>query len=362
MKTLVTKFLALSGMAIALLASCKKDEIKTVAPGTGTGAALTLSTTTPALSKATLNNTAITFTAAQVNYGYTAAVTYTLQLAVKGTNFAAPTEISLTKDALAKTYTVKDFNDLLLGMKLPVNTAAQLEVRLKTSLSAAAGVTYSTVSTITATPFPLTSWIYAVGSFQGWNEKNPDSLVSVLGNGIYTGILKFPASTEFLILPAKSFANKYATTETSTPSTKVTYNAGNNLKAPAAEGWYKVTYDQTAGTISFESAAYYSLIGSATPGVAWNTDTDMKYNSGTQAWEATVPMVVGEFKVRKNHDWGTSYGVAKTNPDGKTLFKDDSNNIPLTVAGSYKVSFALSYTKTDGTVDESKAAYTLVKQ
>lgn len=364
MKTLITKFLALGCLAVTVLAACKKDEVKAVA-GNGSASVLTASTTTPTLTKATLTNTAITLTGTAQSYGYQAAVAYSFQLAVKGTNFATPTEVALPVGTFTKSYTVQEFNNILLSMNLPVNKSAQLEVRLKTALSSTAGITYSNVLTVTATPFPLTSYIYVPGAYQGWDPTSADSLQSATGNGVYTGIINFTAGNlEFKLTPAKKWDVAYGDAGGGKVST-----SGGNLKVPAA-GQYYLIADLNANTFVLAPADYFSLIGSATPGTAWSTDTDMKYNNGTLAWEKTVAMTTGEFKVRMNHDWGNSYGVPKSGSDGfgvaNTLNNSSNDNIQITAAGNYKITFTPGYS-TDpakvGKYDGSKTAtYTSVKQ
>lgn len=353
MKTLITRFLAFSCLAILVLASCKKDEVRTVAQP-ATGGALTASTTTPVLSKANLTATAITITGTAQNYGYNAAAVNTLQIAVKGTAFATPTEVSLAAGVLSKTYTVKDFNNLLLSMNLPSGTPAQLEMRVKSSLSSTAteGLAYSNVVTITATPFALVSYIYVPGAYQGWNPPTADSLQSATGNGVYTGIINFtPGNFGFKVTPQKKWDVAYGNAGGNKIST-----SGSDFAAPGA-GQYQLTVDLNANTITVEPvAAYYSVIGDATAG-GWGNDTDMKYNNGTNTWEILIPLVsTGHFKVRKNHDWGTSYGVPKTGADGATLASSDSNDIPVAANGTYKFTFAPIGT------DNKTAAYTLVKQ
>jgi hypothetical protein len=351
MKKLTTKFLAFSCLALLALASCKKDEVRTVAKA-GTPGALTTSTTTPALSKANLTQTAITITGTPQAYGYSAATINTLQIAVKGTSFAAPREISLTAGALSKSYTVQDFNNLLLSMNLPTGVPSQLEMRLKTSLSTIAGIEYSNVVTVTATPFALVAYVYVPGAYQGWEPKTADSLQSATGNGVYTGVINYlPGKLDFKITPEKKWDVAYGKTSGSGIST-----SGGDITAPGA-GQYFVTVDLNLNTITMVAVdAYYSLIGDATAG-GWGSDTDMKFNNGTRVWEITIPLVsTGKFKIRKNHDWGTSYGVPKVGADGATLASSDSNDIPVAADGTYHFTFAPIGT------DNAKAAYTLVKQ
>ncbi|QKJ28695.1 SusE domain-containing protein [Mucilaginibacter mali] len=358
MKALITKFLALGCLAVTVLASCKKDEIKTVA-GVGSPSVLSASTTTPVLTKATLTSTAITIIGTPQSYGYNAAVSYSFQLAVKGTNFAAPTEVALPVGTFTKTYTVQDFNNLLLSMKLPVNQAAQVDVRLKSSLSATAGITYSNVITITATPFPLTAYIYVPGAYQGWNPATADSLQSATGNGVYTGIINFIGTDfHFKVTPAKKWDVAYGDAGGGKIST-----SGGDILSPQA-GVTQVTVDLNQNTITFGTPAFYfSAIGDATA-LGWGGDTDMKYVYATGNWELTTNLTAGgAFKVRMNHDWGTSFGLLAT-PDGKTLTSNNGGNVPITTAGTYKITFTPAYT-TDGngkTTVNGTAGYTLVKQ
>lgn len=353
MKKLITRFLAFSCLAILVLSSCKKDEVRVVAQP-ATGGALAASTTSPALSKANLTANAITLTGTEQAYGYSSASVNVLQIAVKGTNFAAPVEVSLPVDALTKSYTVQDFNNLLLSMNLPSGTAAQVEMRMKTSLSSTAteGTAYTNVVTVTATPFALVSYVYVPGAYQGWNPPTADSLQSPTGNGVYTGIINFTTGNlNFKITPEKKWDVAYGKTTGTGIST-----SGGDIPAPDA-GQYQVTVDLNAKTITLEPvAAYYSIIGDATAG-GWGSDTDMKYNNGTNVWEITAPLAsTGQFKVRKNHDWGTSYGIPKVSANGATLASSDSDNIPVAATGTYKFTFA------PVGIDNKTAAYTLVKQ
>lgn len=362
MKTLVTKTLALGCIALLMLVSCKKDgSLTTISTSRTTAATLSASTTTPALVKANLTTTAVTFTATAPSYGYSAAVTNTLQFDVKGDNFATPKkEVVLTAGALSQSYTVQDLNNILLGMNLATGTSAQIEVRVKSSLSSTAGIVYSNVVGLTVTPFALVSYVYVPGAYQGWNPSTADSLQSATGNGVYTGIINFTAgNNQFLITPAKNWNNKYATGDAATTgatsaSYTVTYNGANNFYAPTTAGQYWVTLNTNTNTLTIAPADYYSVIGDAALG--WGTDVDMKFSNGSQLWTLTTPLVsTGSFKFRKNHDWGTSYGWP-TSAASATLTSSNGNNISVTASGTYALTFAVSAT------DATSATYTAVKQ
>ena len=92
MKTILSKVLLLN-MAVMLLFSCKKDETQAIATA-GKAGSLNASQNTLVLTKANATTTAVTFTATAPDYGFQAAVTNTLQIAKKGTNFVGDKEVA----------------------------------------------------------------------------------------------------------------------------------------------------------------------------------------------------------------------------------------------------------------------------
>ncbi len=361
MRNSITKTLVLGGLALLGLASCNKDgALVTINGSTTVAGTLTASTTTPVLTKATLTATSVTFTATSPNYGYSASVTNTLQLDVHSDAFAkVKKEVVLPVGTLSQSYNVLDFNNILLAMGLPTGTSAQVDVRIKSSLSATAGIVYSNVVTLTVTPFALISYMYVPGAYEGWNNPGPleDSLVSVTGNGVYVGIIKFTAgNNQFLVTPAKNWNNKYATNDaasTAGPSSNytVTYNGNNNFYAPTTAGYYVVTLNTNNNTMSIQPADFYSIIGDAAQG--WSTDVAMKFiNDGNNNWISqnstggtAIPLVsTGQFKIREDNDWTYSWGIPKAaGADGfgvpNTLNDNNNNNIPVASNGNYVVTF-----------------------
>src|ERR671921_935700 len=93
-------FFNLAASAVVLLSftACEKDETK-VTLNAAAAPVLKASATSAVLSKATAENTAITYTWEPANFGYAAATTYTLQFDKKGGNFSKP----VTRDGGSKT-------------------------------------------------------------------------------------------------------------------------------------------------------------------------------------------------------------------------------------------------------------------
>lgn len=110
------------------------------------------------------------------------------------------------------------------------------------------------------------------------------------------------------------------------------------------------------------SKAVFSLIGNAFNNEAgekadWNYDIDLVYNVnksnitdadkfyGTFVYEANdISLIPGEFKIRKDHDWGVNFGYSADNIKGNDLgnFSDNGGNIKVAASGTYDVSFKIS--------------------
>lgn len=336
MKSLLIKSMSFALIAVGLW-SCKKDETKAVANISPAG---TLSTTATTINLVQSNGTAtaVTFSfPAPVVTGTPVPVTTTLQFDLKGNNFAAPKEFTLTTTTYAPK--VADLNAMLLSLGAKTGISTQFEARLK-SAPAPNAITYSNVLALTATPYLASSWLYAPGAYQDWTPASADSLVSLNSDGVYTGIIAFPAAKlDFKITPAKTWDIAYGDAGNGT----ISITAGANLTAGTA-GLKKVTVDIGKRTWAVEAVKQISIIGSATP-KGWDGDTDMKFvNDGKGTWKVTVALVAGDLKFRQDHDWGTNYGGS----GGNAALNGD--NIKVAEAGNYTIS-----------LDIPNLKYTIVK-
>ncbi|WP_310397966.1 SusE domain-containing protein [Hymenobacter sp.] len=150
---------ALAVMAIGFTA-CEKDEIRTTAQF-GAEPVLTASTTNAGtLLRADAEKLAVTFSwnpytlALSDNSAPVSLVTYTLQFAKAGTNFAAVQEVTAEGPA-ASSLALKtvDLNTVLLALDLPFGQSAQVDVRLKTFVANNIATLFSATSTLTAAPY-----------------------------------------------------------------------------------------------------------------------------------------------------------------------------------------------------------------
>ena len=380
MKKTLTRFLGISGVALLMLTSCKKNDAIVTANLDKAGA-LTASTTAPTIELSKVKDTTyvINFSFTASDYNAKIIETNILQIDSVGDNWKNPASFALPKNAVSQGFSTAAFDQLLLKAVSPGGTK-KVAVRVQHALSGTTS-TYSNVITLTVTPINLTSWIYVPGDYEGWkNDANPanapneDSLVSVTGNGIYTGIIDFrgyagsTGSLQFKLVPVKGdWSHSYGTFDTGTNTTVVLDGANDgNLWVPTAVP-YLVTVDLNKNTITAVPANYYSVIGDAALG--WGTDTEMKYiNDGNGVWAVTLPLVsTGSFKMRENNDWTYSWGIPQAGQAGdgvpNTLNDTKNDNISIATSGNYKVTLNYPASAASGTfVPAVTLTYSVTKQ
>jgi starch-binding outer membrane protein SusE/F len=112
---------------------------------------------------------------------------------------------------------------------------------------------------------------------------------------------------------------------------------GSNIAVSAAGTYSAIVTLSKPGDYSY-MLTQWSIIGSA--GAGWGTDTDMTPNANN-TWTLTTDLVVGEFKFRANHDWGTNLGGPSDN------LSWGGANVSVGTPGNYTITLDLingSYT------------------
>lgn len=259
-------------------------------------------------------------------------VKYTIDLAKKGGTFINLGTVISTVAAPVKMLelTSKDFVFALLNSGASANVQSEFDIKVTAETKSTGGTItlISDVVTFKATPYEVTSYLYAPGAYQNWTPETAEALISPKSDGIYTGYINFTDSSklEFKVNPERNWNNSYGTSD----NIHLVYNGGDNLKATNT-GYQKLTVN--TNTLVFSLEAYsWGIIGDATPG-EWSTDTDMTWNSTNQTWEiANVALVGGkDIKFRLNDDWGTNYGGSNGN------LAAGGDNIKVTESGNYKI-------------------------
>ena len=343
MKTWFNYVLA-AGLAIATLVACEKDDDRLTLAPTTTAPTLTSNATSVSLASATASGEAVRLNWTPADYGYQAAVNYTVQLDRKGGTFQAPVNLSAgTSTSLSVTGAT--LNENLLKLGLAPNTAGQFDVRVMSAIARpgndANNMAYSAVTTLTATPYLVTisyPSIYVPGAYQGWAPDKAPALASVADNKVYEGYIYFSMPSEFKFTSAQNWnGTNYGAGAAGALST----DGGAGNLSVAAPGYYLLKADANALTYS-ATRTDWALIGSATPN-GWTADTPLTYDPATNTWRTTVALTQATgnddgVKFRANSAWDINFGDTKA--DG--LLDYNGDNIKIPAAGTYTVVLDLS--------------------
>ncbi len=340
MKAIFKSSILLLFASVALW-SCKKDETKTILKPGG-DLTLTSSATNLVLLQANAASTATVLSWGKADFGYSAAITYTIQLSKGGTNFASATTTEVGMGiALTKTFTVAELNAKMQEI-INDGTATPVLVRIKASVGNNVDPLYSNVITLTVTSYlDIVAYTYpaalnVAGNFQGWAPGVAPQIVNTRngGYGGYEGYIVFNnAAPEFKLVkgndwPFGDFGGGVGTLT----------NGGSNLTLPSGgpdlTGLYLIRANTNSMTWDYTKINTWGIIGNATPG-DWAASTPMTFNASNGSWSITTNLTVGEMKFRANNDWGLNFGDNDSPNDGKPEY--GGSNIPVATAGNYTI-------------------------
>lgn len=300
--------------------------------------------TTLVLTQPNGNNTAGSFSWSAADFGYKAAITYTLQFSKGGTNFASPattTELTVGT-ALSKTMKVSELNAKMQEI-ITDGIATPIDVRVKAEVVSGVAPIYSNVARMTITSYlDIVSYGFPdamniAGNYQGWDPFSAPQIARVRNGGYngYEGYIIFNNATpEFKIVKGNNWgAGDYGSAGAGTLG-----NGGPNLTLPSGgaglNGLYRIRANTTLMTWSYYKINTFGIIGSATPG-GWGSSTPMTFNPSNGSWSITTNLTAGELKFRANDDWFANFGDNDNPNDNKPEY--DGSNIPVALAGNYTI-------------------------
>ena len=282
------------------------------------------------LDGAKLNDLATTFVWNDSENPTGSTISYTVEAAKGGTNFAAPIVLGTTTNHYLDV-TVGGLDTAAKTLGLPALVEGQMDVRVKGSTG------ISGFYTLKVTPYQPNWGIIGSATTLGWNNStdmvfNPTSGTYSISLALLAGEFKFRLDNSW-------------TTNYGDDGNNLSLEAGGANIPVATAGNYTIVLDIVAHTYTITPIVNaWGVIGDATP-TAWADDTLMDFNSVTNKYSIVMKMKVGSFKFRLNHDWGTNYG-----DDGNNLSLDNGGaNIPITTAGTYYITTdftGLTYTIT----------------
>jgi starch-binding outer membrane protein SusE/F len=313
------------------LFSCKKDKIdRTILSDNIAANKLTLAPdSTLNLEKAKALANILVMKWDKPEYGFTAPLVYTIEIDNATSNFNKGTAFNISVgevlesalnhailDSIAKSYGVAD------------SAISSLKVRIRTNLKNNEKIdpVYSNVADLKVRRYaPPPTKLFVPGDYQGWNPATAQVIEFNTASESYEGIVdmaKAGGTGEFKFTNQPNW-NGIGYAKGSTDGVLSTDGGAPNLKLTPG------TYELTASTKNLtwsSKLVNWGLIGDATPN-GWGADTDMKYDQATKMYTLTADMTSGQFKLRKNDDWGTNRGWGGTG-------KSDGDPADLTAANA----------------------------
>lgn len=334
----------LGGFLLALiLFACEKNIDKTVMED-GEAPVVTLSPSSVTLTSARAADTVEVITWTPSEYGYSAAVTYTVQLTKGGAGFNNPTSVDVGTAKQLK-YVGAVLNDLAIGLGIAPGTTGTIDIRIKSALSDAHSI-FSGTSTLTVTTYQVEFPALLVKGGNSWVTPSIRTkgflLTSPNFDTKYEGYLNLPNADgwggDAFKLVSSSSGLEYGW---GTSSTTMSVGGGNLWLTPSP-AFMKVNADISALTINYIPVQFF-ISGDHN---GWSTSaTPMTYDPVTKTLTATnVTFSAGnKFVFTSNGNYDISY---KVDAAGKLIFAGPPNwagtNISAPGAGVYTVRLDLS--------------------
>lgn len=284
-----------------------------------------------------------TFTWSATDFGFDAAVSYTLQMDLADNQFSAPVNLATTYD-LTATVTVAQLNKALLDKEVEAEQAVDVDFRVVSTVHSEIESVISSAMTVAITPFKpsVITPLYIIGGDQGWSLANALEL-HVLELGEYEVVGTFGSGNiwRFFESPAWDAVQYGGTDFTLDPMLTAMGDGDNNIRFDGTTGIYKMTVSLNTATITMEAAEEPTLyiVGDQN---GWSFDQVTWLGGGK--YQGSVTISYGQiFRFfTKADDWGSKQYNYTYFMDG-TL----SDNLDGTTEGDAN----LTFTGADGTYD-----------
>jgi len=326
-------FLAL--VAFVGFNACSEDDNLIIASAQGGPELVTpASGTAIVLSAANELNLATTVVWNDADYDASVAINYTVEIALAGTDFAAPIAGGTTTERFIS-WTNQQLNDVSIAAGLSPFVAGDIDIRVTSSIGTP-NVQQQVSETLTLNVTPYTTSLPKIavpGNHQGWDPATAPRLASSeFGASDYEGYVWLETEYKFV---APDDAGNFAWGNTDwgddgSFSGILTDDGESNVTA--TPGYYYLQVDTENLTYSASQYTNWGLIGSGTP-TGWDSDNDMTFDPATQTFSITLDLTADQIKFRANDGWDWNYG--DTGADGALDNGGDNINVPA--AGNYTV-------------------------
>ncbi|MCC8411093.1 SusE domain-containing protein [Mucilaginibacter sp. UR6-1] len=351
MKNLVKNILLLSSVVL-MLAACKKDETRIVANSNATPPVVTATYENLVLNEADAAAEAIMFKWSKADYGYSAAVSYSVEVGKKDSSFVNAKSVSAGANS-ELVLTVGAFNSLLNQLNLVGFAQNDVEVRVKAEIGGGVAPVYSKSMPLVVTPYldkPAYQTLYLVGdgTFGQWD------------NGKATPVFRDPANA-FVFTFTGNFSNgnikflgklgQWYPSWGSNGSGGVMFREKDADPDPAnfpiTAGYHKVTLNLRSNTytdVPYDASGKttYASIGIIGPFTDWNSIIPMTNTTlNPHIWTIDHTFASDtEMKFRIAEGWSVNWGPANdgTANDVYGVGGNGGGNFKVK-AGSYTIIF-----------------------
>ncbi len=355
----ILRYISTLCLALVVLTACDSDLEKVYYDDSAvTPSVLSGIGDTYVLNANTADATVIEFKWTKPDVGYSAKVINTLEMDLKGKNFAKAVALHSSADAGPYAISAKNLNDKIAALfkSYEMEVTAEpydFEFRITSSISDAIEPFYSNVESSRITLFvgePEYPKVYLPGGYCSWADpdnsfKQCQVLYSPTDNGVYEGWIVFggKAAEGWKITPEASWDTSWGYdggTTVMNPET-ITLNGGGNI-ACYDKFSYKFSFNKETRELSMLAmvnswgvcGTHNSWGGTPDTPMTLAYDTD---SSGSRAYylTATVDFSAGdEWKIRADQDWGNQFAADAVDGDFEV---GDNGNFKVSEAGTYTI-------------------------
>lgn len=273
-------------------------------------------------------------------------INYVLEAATPDTDFAMPIEAGKVSNLNYLSLTNAQLNGIAFQTGIPVNTAGDLELRIKSTITdTASGTVLERISdtvTINVTTYLTvldlsTTWGIVGSAANDWGATPDLPMFTTDTDGVLVAYVNL-TDGEWKFRENNDWANNLG----SGAAADDVSSGGGNFTTVA--GSFKITLDLNNNKFTKENFSL-GIVGGAYNDWGATPDFMLEYDEYSDVFRGIVTLIDGEMKFRMNNDWGTNYG-------------DDGNDGTLDNGGANIVVAAGIYI---ATVDMNDLTYSLEK-
>jgi hypothetical protein len=236
-------------------------------------------------------------------------IDYYLEFATPSTSFATPIDGGSVRNINSISLTNSQLNNIAIQSGIPVDSAGDLEIRVRSViLDAASSSTLERISpsiTINTTTYLTvldlsTTWGIVGSAANDWGATPDLPMFKTDTDGVLVAYVNLIAG-EWKFRENNDWANNLGAGAAADDVT----SGGGNFTTTA--GSYKITLDLNNNKFTKESFSL-GIVGGAYNNWGATPDFMLEYDQYSDVFRGIVTLIDGEMKFRMNNDWGTNYG------------------------------------------------------